>query len=81
MSNGDTQANCILDLCCEGEEGCKALAKKMHDEFPFLSESQSYTLATWFKDHYDLAEKGTLKPLKDSWKRLLNADNHKVNHK
>jgi hypothetical protein len=70
MSNGDDQqqVNCILEICCGGEGGHKrlhAMVKMLHHDLgdgPYRGPD----IATWILQRFDLAEKGTLKPFKDS---------------
>jgi hypothetical protein len=73
MSNGtDQQANCVLEVCCGGNDGAKqkrALKEIIHH---YLGDNPPTVenIIDVLVDYFDFAEKGTLKPFKDSIARL-----------
>lgn len=66
MSNG--AANCLLEVCCPPA----AAQKKLSDKFVGIGVSKEYAdlCAAFIYDHFDLAERGTLKPFKESIAKL-----------
>jgi len=67
MSNGS--ANCLLEVCCPPAAAQKKMAEKLTTD---LNISQEYAekCAAWVYQHFDLAERGTLAPLKQSIAKL-----------
>ncbi len=61
------EINCILEVCCGGDDTGKqvrALASLMNRELP--SHANHIEVSEWLIGRFDFAEKGTLKPFKDS---------------
>ena len=81
----DPVYNCALLLCCEAAEAEATFAKALHSGVATfggtgdapdpqqLTERQCAAVAQWVYAYFDLAEKGTLQPLKDSIARLVRA--------
>ncbi len=77
----DPILNCVLTVCCPPAEAEAALAKMIHkgvgpgnpDEDWPITEDTAQRVAAWMLKHFDLAEKGTLQPLKDSIVRVYKA--------
>ena len=84
----DPILNCILAVCCPPERAAAALAKLMQDElgpadstgifrepdWP-ITKDTAERVAAWIMKRFDLAEKGTLQPLKQSIARLARGQN------
>ena len=76
----DPVLNCVLSVCCDAANAEDAFATALHDGLQLgsgsgaapmdLTPRQCTAVACWVYEHFDLAEKGTLKPLKDSIARL-----------
>lgn len=66
MSNG--AQNCALEICCApgSAEAVKALASLIVKDYPQVPELYAEQAAAWILKHFDLAERGTLAPLKAS---------------
>ncbi len=66
MSNGS--ANCLLEVCCDTPRA----QKKLSEKFAGMGVSKEYAdvCAAYIYEHFDLAERGTLGPLKQSIAKL-----------
>lgn len=71
MSNGDQQANCILEVCCapHSDEQYHALAEKIRKDLHDVALTPE-RVAKYILSHYDLAEVGTLSAFKASIARV-----------
>lgn len=71
MANGDPVINCALLICCPplSQESEKAVASLLVS-YGGLDEATAKRAAPAVQKCFDLAEKGTLQPLKDSIARL-----------
>lgn len=74
MSNGDDQqqVNCALEICCGGDDNAKqvkALAEILTKNLG-PGKHELKMVAASILHSFDLAEKGTLKPFKDSIAKL-----------
>lgn len=82
----DAMLNCVLGVCCPPAQQAQALASAMASAGVFASldagavtaakashDAHCEAAAAWVLKHFDLAEKGTLKPLRESWKRVQQA--------
>jgi hypothetical protein len=67
MSNG--AANCLLEVCCPTAEAQAKMSKKLMAETG-VSKEYADKCAEWIYTHFDLAERGTLKPFKESIAKL-----------
>jgi len=67
MSNGS--ANCLLQVCCDEPAARKKFAEKLASD-KNISQEYAAHCADWVYDHFDLAEKGTLQPFKQSIAKL-----------
>lgn len=67
----DVILNCILGVCCPAgsAQQLTALSHYMADELG-CSPDEAKPFAAWVLNTFDLAEKGTLAPLRDSMVRL-----------
>jgi len=63
------QANCILEVCCLTAQAQAMLARKFVAETG-VSQEYAEKCAAVVYAHFDLAERGTLKPFKESIARL-----------
>lgn len=75
MSNGDDQqqVNCALEICCGGDDKdrqVKALTQILSKNLGGPGKHDIALVAASILHSFDLAEKGTLKPLKDSIAKL-----------
>ncbi len=63
----NSEINCILEVCCGGDDEAKqirAFAQLIHREIQ--GPLTPGVVAEWAIGRFDFAEKGTLKPFKDS---------------
>jgi len=60
----EQQECCILGICCDEPKRVQALADKIAMETS-LNAHQALTAASFIRQTYDLAPKGTLQPLID----------------
>lgn len=70
----DPILNCALRICCEAPRAAQALTKFMVSYG--VDALAAETCAKVMLDHFDLAEKGTLQPFKDSIARLARGANY-----
>lgn len=64
----DSQANCVLEVCCGGEHSkqVEALTEVAAHALPFLSSAEAHGVADWIARNWDLAPKGTLYAFKQA---------------
>lgn len=74
MSNGDDQQqiNCALEICCGGDDNAKQVKALTQILTKNLGggKHELEAVAASILHSFDLAEKGTLKPFKDSIAKL-----------
>lgn len=65
MSNG--AQNCAAEICCRpgSPQQREALIKEIAHDRPDWSAQQCADTADYLNEHWDLAKKGTLRPLKE----------------
>ena len=68
----DTQANCILEVCCGGANSkqVKVLAEVAQRALAFLSPVEAVEVAEWIARNWDLMPKGTTYDLKQAIAKL-----------
>lgn len=68
----DSQANCILEVCCGGPNSKQvhALTEVASHALPFLSLDEARQVAEWIARNWDLAPKGTLYAFKQAIAKL-----------
>lgn len=67
----DPILNCLLGVCCPPDSAQQLeTATKFFMEYAGLAHGHAADAAACMLKHFDLAEKGTLQPLKDSIARL-----------
>jgi hypothetical protein len=77
MSNGDTQNNCVMEVCCGGpgdvEKQIRALTKILvhHTDVP---KGQCEAVAIYLTSAYDFAPKGSLYAFKQEIARLARTE-------
>lgn len=73
------EACCILQICCPPEKAEDNFAVALYEGLQVgsgsgatmeINKRHCVAVARWVFEHFDLAEKGTLQPLKDSIARL-----------
>lgn len=62
--------NCVLEICCATPEQQHAALTRFLVEYCGTPQPHAEKAATELQEHFDFAEKGTLKPFKDSVARL-----------
>lgn len=75
---GDPVLNCILAVCCPpfSSEQHEALARQLIMD-GVCGEREAAKVSAWLLKKYDLAEVGTLQPLKESIARLARGEDYK----
>ena len=71
----DPILNCAMRICCEAARAQQALTKMMVEYGVDANAAES--CAKFIDTYFDLAEKGTLQPLKDSIARLARGADYK----
>ena len=69
----DPVKNCVLEVCCGASNASDGLANLMLEHGVCSEQDEAKRVAKWINKHFDLAEKGTLAPLKKSIARLAKA--------
>jgi hypothetical protein len=71
----DPIINCALRVCCEEAGAIRATAKWLTEYG--IEATVAHECASLLHEHFDLAEKGTLQPFKDSIARLARGADYK----
>ena len=68
----DSQANCVLEVCCGGahSQQVQAMTEVAQHALPFLSPEEAHDIARWICRNWDLAPKGTLYDFKQAIAKL-----------
>ena len=68
----DSQANCILEVCCGGANSKQvhALTEVAMHALDFLSHEEAEAVADWIARNWDLAPKGSLYAFKQAIAKL-----------
>lgn len=73
MPIDDPILNCLLEVCCEGPNARESLAQLLVKEGACRDMTHGHRVSACVYEHFDLAERGTLAPLKASIARVLKA--------
>lgn len=81
MSNGDTQNNCVMEVCCGGEQDkpkqARALLKTIMHYLPDADRPTVKRVAEFLIEHYDFAPYGSLYAFKQEIARLARTADYK----
>jgi hypothetical protein len=69
----DALLNCMTGVCCPPAAQAEALAGALVKDGVCTEHAEAKRVAQWMVKHFDFAEAGTLKPLKESIRRLAKA--------
>jgi hypothetical protein len=69
----DALLNCMTAVCCPPPAQAEALAQGMVKDGVCREIEEARAVSRWMVKHFDFAEAGTLKPLKESIRRLAKA--------
>jgi hypothetical protein len=80
MSNGDTQNNCVMEVCCGGpgdeEKQVRALTKILVAHVDGVSKRDVKDIAAYLVSAYDFAPKGSLYAFKQEIARLAKTETY-----
>jgi len=71
MTMDDLKKNCLTENCCEPSAAQAAMAGELVAEGLCSERAEADAIAKWIYKHFDLAERGTLAPLRRSIAKLL----------
>jgi hypothetical protein len=71
MTMDDLKKNCLTENCCEPAAAQSSMADELIAAGLCSEREEAAAIARWIYKHFDLAERGTLAPLRKSIARLL----------
>jgi len=69
----DLKMNCLTENCCDTSAAHAAMAGELIAEGLCSERAEADAIAHWVYKHFDLAERGTLGPIRKSIARLIKA--------
>ena len=69
----DPLLNCMTGVCCPPEAQILAMTDKLLKDGVCKERAEAEAFSRWNVKHFDLAEKGTLRPLVESILRIAKA--------